>query len=110
MATPLHRAARYGRKEVVEVLFRAGASLNQPNNHGQTAWHVANEWGHQEIADLINRAVTARARAFASGLHERPGQDSAVQLLRGFPNITEFIVRMAVDPKIHDEDKAPQLL
>ena len=64
----------------------------------------------QEIKVLIHEAVKTRAFAFASGLHQRPGQSSPVQLLNGFPHITEFIVRMSLDPKIHDENKAPQLL
>ena len=73
-----------GHKDIVEILIRAGASLNQLDKYGQTAWHLANEGGHKGIADLINGAVKDRARAFVSGLHPRPGEHSPVQLLNGF--------------------------
>ena len=105
---PLHWAARNGHKEVVEILLRGGANIKQPDNGGETALDWAADLGHKEIVDLIRRAVKSRALALMSGLHERPGKDSPIQLLNGFPHITEFIGRIALDCKAHDNP--PQLL
>ena len=104
----MHWAAVHGHKEIVELLIRAGADINLPHNGGKTALDSADNWGHQEIVALIRRAVKSRALALMSGLHERLGKDSPIQLLNGFPHITEFIGRIALDCKAHNIP--PQLL
>ncbi len=51
--TPLHRAAGYGRVEVVRMLIDAGADLDVQNNWGWTPLHYAIGNGQVEIARML---------------------------------------------------------
>ena len=51
--THLHHAAKYGRKEVVELLIAKGADVNAKRNNGQTPLHRAAGGGHKEVAELL---------------------------------------------------------
>ncbi|PCH55134.1 MAG: hypothetical protein COC21_03325, partial [Verrucomicrobiales bacterium] len=51
--TPLHYAAKYATKEVVELLIPNGADVNAKMKDGATPLHVAAQDGHKEIAELL---------------------------------------------------------
>ena len=51
--TPLHRAARHGYKESVELLIADGAEVNAKNKWGFTPLHRAARYGHKELVELL---------------------------------------------------------
>jgi ankyrin repeat protein len=53
--TPLHRAARYGHKEVVELLITKGADVNTKDNQGLTSLWYAKERGHEQNVELLRK-------------------------------------------------------
>ena len=54
--TPLHRAAIYGRKEIVELLIAKGAEVNAKDNRlRKTPLDVAIMRKHPEIPDLLRK-------------------------------------------------------
>ena len=52
--TPLHLAARYGHKEIVEYLVEKGADVNAKDKEGWTPLHFAAQEGHTEIVEWQN--------------------------------------------------------
>ena len=52
-ATPLHPAALYGHKEVVELLITAGADVNAKEKYEKTPLHHAAKAGYYEIVELL---------------------------------------------------------
>ena len=62
---PLQRAAAAGRVDIVEELLTAGQDLNQQNELGQTALHVACSVGNVAVASvLLQRGAEAGMRDF----------------------------------------------
>ena len=53
--TPLHRAAYYGLKEIVELLLDKGADVNAKDDGGDTPLDVAMLGNDKETADLIRK-------------------------------------------------------
>ena len=54
--TSLHRAAIYGRKEIVELLIAKGADVNAKDNRlRKTPLDLADNEGQKEIADLLRK-------------------------------------------------------
>ena len=51
--TPLHNAAYYVRKEIVELLIAGGANVNAKNDWGSGETPL--DWAEGEIADLLRR-------------------------------------------------------
>ncbi|KAF8415383.1 ankyrin repeat-containing domain protein [Tirmania nivea] len=54
--TPLALAAKYGHKDEVDELVKAGASLMAKTNRGLTPLELAEEYGHVGIVELLNNA------------------------------------------------------
>jgi ankyrin repeat protein len=52
-ATPLHSAAARGSREMVNRLLKAGAGPKKKTSEGKTAADLAREYGHPEIAALL---------------------------------------------------------
>ena len=67
-STPLHLAARSGAAAVVELLLRAGATLEARNRHGSTPLAVAAAGGHPGACSALLRAG---ARPGARDAHGR---------------------------------------
>ena len=57
--TALHAAAAHGDRRLVELLLSRGANAAAANNAGVTVAAIARERGHAEIADLLERRVSA---------------------------------------------------
>ena len=51
--TPLVCAASYGRREMVHLLVRNGANLNQKARNGETALHAAAAAGHEDLIKML---------------------------------------------------------
>jgi ankyrin repeat protein len=51
--TPLHYAAGWGRKDVVEVLLAYQADVNAKKHVGETPFEMAVRKGHKEVAQLL---------------------------------------------------------
>jgi ankyrin repeat protein len=61
--TVLHRAAKQGRKERVEQLLEAGASVEaRTQSHGQTPLHLAAAAGHADLIPLLITPSTMDAQ------------------------------------------------
>jgi ankyrin repeat protein len=53
--TPLHWAAYFGHKAVVELLLSSGAKVNAKDKDGHTSLHYATARGHDEVAELLRQ-------------------------------------------------------
>ena len=62
-ATALGVASPLGRAEVVQALLAAKADVNLAQCDGKTPLMLALENGHQEVAELLRRAIAAAPAA-----------------------------------------------
>lgn len=53
--TPLHFAAQNNALEIAQLLFTAGADLDNETDEGQTPLDVAREFHHEEMVKLLLR-------------------------------------------------------
>jgi len=53
----LHWAAKEGQLETVDLLVKAGVDAEAADMEGRTAADVAREAGHDEVADLLEKAM-----------------------------------------------------
>ena len=51
--TPLYQTARFGHKEVAELLIASSADVNAKDKSGRTALHIAANSGRKEVAELL---------------------------------------------------------
>ena len=56
-STPLHFAAENGKLDVVEYLVQKGANINAKTGNGKTAYDLAVENGHWNVADYLNKQM-----------------------------------------------------
>jgi len=52
-STPLHFAAGFGRRDIVELLLSFGASVDLTDDGGLTALHNAASFGHADVARVL---------------------------------------------------------
>ena len=109
-STPLHLAAINGHVNVVKTLLRVGVDPNKTDEYGHTPLHIAAERKNADVAEMLLRAGAnipedlkddeivrgiqnkiLAEKAFCRGLHERLGEESPVQMLNGFTEITQFM-------------------
>jgi ankyrin repeat protein len=50
---PLHYAAQYGHKEIVQLLISKGANVKAKTDDGRTPLHSAAAKEHKDIAELL---------------------------------------------------------
>ena len=84
--TPLHRAARHGQKESVELLIANGAEVNAGDRWGWTPLFDAAHYGHKELVELLidsGADVNAKDRRGDTPLHRavRNGYKERIELL-----------------------------
>jgi len=60
--TALFTAARIGNEEIVQILIDAGVHVSTRGLSGLTAWHVANDSDHTNIAALLSTHMTDKQR------------------------------------------------
>jgi ankyrin repeat protein len=53
--TPLHCAARRGKKTIAEMLLAHGANMDARGWYGKTPLSLAKEGGHTEIVELLRK-------------------------------------------------------
>jgi len=51
--TPLIVAARYGHKDIVQILLENGANIDHQDNYGQTALMYAANFGLKDVVQLL---------------------------------------------------------
>ncbi|XP_033757082.1 poly [ADP-ribose] polymerase tankyrase-1-like [Pecten maximus] len=104
-STPLHFAAGFGRKDVVEHLLECGANVHAKDDGGLISLHNACSFGHAEVVQLLLRNggdANARDNWNYTPLHEAAIKgkiDVCIVLLQHFadPNIRNTDGKMAVD-------------
>ncbi|XP_058220986.1 uncharacterized protein LOC131331145 isoform X3 [Rhododendron vialii] len=97
--TPLHEAARFGRKSVVEILLQKQESLVRERNRlGETPIYVAAACGHEDVFDhLIAKVLdrdqeTTRSTENSNVLHAAVTGEHyglAMSILESFPQLAQ---------------------
>lgn len=68
--TPLHEAARRGDAELITLLVRHGASLDARTASGATAYDLAVQAGHKDVAERLLRPAICSRRLHRRGCAE----------------------------------------
>ncbi|CAA9995036.1 unnamed protein product [Nesidiocoris tenuis] len=92
---PLHEAARFGHKEIIEMLLAAGAPSRPRTIADETPQLLAEENGYFQIAELLKNYVPAPFRSTKDDwYHGTLSRDEAVKLLNASGNSDGcFLVR-----------------
>ncbi|KAM3955302.1 tankyrase [Aphomia sociella] len=102
-STPLHFAAGYGRREVVEILISAGAALQARDDGGLQPLHNACSFGHADVVRALLAAGAAPAARDNWGytpLHEAAA--------KGKVDVCIALLQHGADPNIRNtEGKTP---
>ena len=86
--TPLHLAAYFGYKDIVEFLLGHKADANAVNSHGKTPLHRAAFNGHQDVANVLlshGARVSAKDNYGDTPLHEA--------MMYGYRGLVELLQR-----------------
>ncbi|KAF0287606.1 Tankyrase-1 [Amphibalanus amphitrite] len=98
-SSPLHIAAGYGRREVVEHLLQLGASVHARDDGGLIPLHNAGSFGHAEVVALLLRAgadPNARDNWNYTPLHEAA--------IKGKTDVCIVLLQHGADPNIRNTD------
>jgi ankyrin repeat protein len=96
--TPLHSAARWGRRSIVRMLLDAGAKVDIFNEFGETALHYAIAAKHTEIVKILldaganpNTGINLKDGMSITELAKKANHPEALELLKSHrPNQTKL--------------------
>jgi uncharacterized protein len=101
--TALISAAFYGKKDICELLIKAGADVNAKNYYGITPLHDAARMDHQDVIELLleNKAdINAKSSSGESVLYYAAEFEH--------PDLVKFLISKGADKSIPDnEGKTP---
>uniref|UniRef100_A0A8B9QVB8 Poly [ADP-ribose] polymerase n=1 Tax=Anas platyrhynchos TaxID=8839 RepID=A0A8B9QVB8_ANAPL len=98
-STPLHFAAGFGRKDVVEHLLQTGASVHARDDGGLIPLHNACSFGHAEVVSLLlcqGADPNARDNWNYTPLHEAA--------IKGKIDVCIVLLQHGADPNIRNTD------
>ncbi|KAJ8317508.1 hypothetical protein KUTeg_005412 [Tegillarca granosa] len=98
-SSPLHFAAGFGRKDVVEHLLECGASVHAKDDGGLIPLHNACSFGHAEVVQLLLRSgadANARDNWNYTPLHEAA--------IKGKIDVCIVLLQHCADPNIRNTD------
>ena len=97
---PLHYAAQYGHKEIVQLLISKGANVKAKTDDGRTPLHSAAAKEHKDIAELLiekGADVNAKSNEGKTPLHWATGTG-----WQGGYEITELLISKGADVNAKD--------
>ncbi len=97
---PLHYAAQYGHKEIVQLLISKGANVKAKTDDGRTPLHSAAAKEHKDIAELLiekGADVNAKSNKGKTPLHWATGTG-----WQGGDEITELLISKGADVNAKD--------
>jgi len=98
-STPLHFAAGFGRKDVVEHLLECGANVHARDDGGLIPLHNACSFGHAEVVTLLLRhGGDSNAR---DNWHYTPLHEAAI---KGKIDVCIVLLQHGADPSIRNTD------
>uniref|UniRef100_A0A6I8RKH7 Poly [ADP-ribose] polymerase n=1 Tax=Xenopus tropicalis TaxID=8364 RepID=A0A6I8RKH7_XENTR len=103
-STPLHFAAGFGRKDVVEHLLQSGANVHARDDGGLIPLHNACSFGHAEVVSLLLRHgadPNARDNWNYTPLHEAA--------IKGKIDVCIVLLQHGADPTIRNTDSRTAL-
>ncbi|XP_061782623.1 poly [ADP-ribose] polymerase tankyrase-1-like [Nerophis lumbriciformis] len=98
-STPLHFAAGFGRKDVVDLLLQNGASIHARDDGGLIPLHNACSFGHSEVVSLLlcqGAEPNARDNWNYTPLHEAA--------IKGKIDVCIVLMQHEADPNIRNTD------
>ncbi|UCG57648.1 MAG: ankyrin repeat domain-containing protein [Phycisphaerales bacterium] len=117
--TPLHVAAAYGRRDLVEVLIAKGADVNAKTEYGNAPLHLAVWTGHLDVVQLLIRSgADANGKTDAAYLlpvspdtAKGAGGTGTTALhlaaTKGYANIVKLLIAEGADVKSKNRDGTP---
>ncbi|KAK3589737.1 hypothetical protein CHS0354_021059 [Potamilus streckersoni] len=103
-SSPLHFAAGFGRKDVVEHLLECGASVHARDDGGLIPLHNACSFGHAEVVQLLLRhGADANAR---DNWNYTPLHEAAI---KGKIDVCIVLLQHSADPNIRNTDSKTAL-
>ena len=98
-SSPLHFAAGFGRKDVVEYLLQCGANVHARDDGGLIPLHNACSFGHAEVVQLLLRhGADANAR---DNWNYTPLHEAAI---KGKIDVCTVLLQHGADPSIRNTD------
>uniref|UniRef100_A0A665VYG3 Poly [ADP-ribose] polymerase n=1 Tax=Echeneis naucrates TaxID=173247 RepID=A0A665VYG3_ECHNA len=98
-STPLHFAAGFGRKDVVDFLLRNGANVHARDDGGLISLHNACSFGHAEVVGLLlHHGANANAR---DNWNYTPLHEAAI---KGKIDVCIVLLQHGAEPTIRNTD------
>uniref|UniRef100_A0A8C9T805 Poly [ADP-ribose] polymerase n=1 Tax=Scleropages formosus TaxID=113540 RepID=A0A8C9T805_SCLFO len=98
-STPLHFAAGFGRRDVVEFLLRNGANVHARDDGGLISLHNACSFGHAEVVSLLlHRGADANSK---DNWNYTPLHEAAI---KGKIDVCIVLLQHGADPGVRNTD------